>query len=124
MIFNTQKKPWDDIRIRKAFAHVFDVETLNKRLFFDEYVRLNTFFYGTPYANPNNDYVQYDPQKAISILKEIGWTRKEGERWLTNENEEIFEFNFLTFPGGERIYTTFQDDLKKIGIKIRVQKHL
>ena len=34
VVFNTQKEPWDDIRIRKAFAHVFDVETLNSFMIF------------------------------------------------------------------------------------------
>ena len=52
-LFLIQKKePYDNVNIRKAIAHLFDVEKLNKRLFFNEYVRLNTFFYGTPYANP------------------------------------------------------------------------
>ena len=118
VVFNTQKEPWNDIRVRKAFAHVFDVETLNKRLFFDEYVRLNTYFYGTPYANPRNEYIEYSPEKALALLKEVGWTRKEGERWLTNDKGDIFEFNFLIAPGGDRIYTTFQEDLKNIGIKM------
>ena len=34
------------------------------RLFFDEYVRLNTFFYGTPYANPNNQPIMCPPAPA------------------------------------------------------------
>ena len=76
---------------------LFDVDKLNKRLFFDEYVRLNTFFYGTPFANPNNPYTKYDPQEANKILNETGWVRKEGEQWLTNSNGEIFEFKFLIY---------------------------
>ena len=118
IVFNTQKKRYDDIRIRKAFAYLFDVDKLNKRLFFNEYVRLNTFFYGTPYANPRNPYIEYNPEKALELLGEAGWLRKEGEQWLSNENGEIFEFDFLMSPGSERIYSTFQEDLKKVGIKM------
>jgi len=118
IVFNTQKKRYDDIRVRKAFAYLFDVDKLNKRLFFNEYVRLNTFFYGTPYANPRNPYIEYNPEKALELLEEAGWSRKEGEQWLSNDIGEIFEFDFLMSPGSERIYSTFQEDLKKVGIKM------
>ena len=118
IVFNTQKKPWDDIRIRQAIAHVFDVEKLNKRLFFNEYVQLNTFFFGTPYANPNNPRTQYNPKKALKLLKDAGWERKDGQQWLTNQEGKIFQFNFLISPGEERIYSTLQEDLKEIGIKM------
>ena len=118
VVFNTQKEPYDDIRIRKAFAHLFDVDKLNKRLFFNEYSRLNTFFFGTPYANPNNPYTEYSPQIALELLNDAGWNRPEGEPWLKNKDGEIFEFKFLISPGGERIYSTFQEDLKQVGIKM------
>jgi len=118
LVFNTQKNRYDDVRIRKAFAHLFDVDKLNKRLFFDEYVRLNTFFYGTPYANPRNPYTEYNPEKALELLAEVGWNREEGNQWLTNDKGEIFEFDFLMSPGDERIFSSLQEDLKKVGIKM------
>ena len=118
VVFNTKKKPFDDVRIRKAFTHLFDVDKLNKRLFFDEYVRLNTYFYGTPYSNPRNPMLSFSPQKALELLNEAGWVRKDGNQWLTNEKNEIFEFDFLISPGEDRIYTTYQEDLKNVGIKM------
>ena len=118
VVFNTQKDRYNDIKIRKAFAHLFDVDKLNKRLFFDEYVRLNTFFYGTPYANPRNPYTEYNPEKALDLLKDAGWARKEGEPWLKNDQGEDFEVDFLMSPGDERIFSSFQEDLKKVGIKM------
>ena len=117
IVFNTQKKPWDDVRVRKAFAHLFNVEKLNERLFFNEYVQLNTFFFGTPYANPNNPYTEYNPSKALELLNQAGWTMKDGETWLT-KNGEIFEFEFLIGPNEDRIYTSFQQDLSSVGIKM------
>ena len=122
IVFNTKKKPFDDIRIRKAFTHLFNVDKLNKRLFFDEYVRLNTYFYGTPYANPNNPMLDFSPQKALTLLNEAGWVRKDGQQWLTNSEGQIFEFEFLIAPGGDRIYTTFQEDLKNVGIKMNFKQ--
>ena len=118
VVFNTRKEPWNNVNVRKAIAHLFDVEKLNKRLFFDEYVQLNTFFFGTPYANKNNPKTKFNPKKALELLNSAGWSRKEGEQWLTNKKGEIFQFNFLISPGGDRIYSTFQEDLKEVGIKM------
>ena len=117
IVFNTKKAPWDDIKVRKAFAHLFDVEKLNKRLFFNEYSQLNTFFFGTPYANPRNPFTEYNPEKALSLLNEAGWVMEPGETWLS-KNGKKFEFEFLIATGGERIYSSFQDDLSKVGIKM------
>ena len=122
LVFNTQKKPFDNLKIRKAFAYLFDVDKLNKRLFFNEYVRLNTYFYGTPYANPKNPMLSFNPNKALKLLNEAGWSRKQGEQWLTNKNNEIFEIEFLTDPSGPRIYTTLQEDLKNVGIKMEFKQ--
>ena len=117
IVFNTRQEPWDDIRVRKAFAHLFDVEKLNKRLFFNEYTQLNTFFFGTPYANPKNPYTEYNPTKALKLLNEAGWKMEPGETWLS-KNGVPFEFEFLIATGEDRIYSSFQQDLSNIGIKM------
>jgi len=122
IVFNTKNELFKDVKIRKAFSHLFDVEKLNKRLFFNEYIRLNTYFYGTPYANPRNPMMTYNPQTALELLSSAGWNRKPGDQWLTNEKNEIFEFQFLIAPSGDRIYTTFQEDLKNIGIKMEFKQ--
>ena len=49
-------------------SEITDVDKLNERLFFNEYVKLNTYFYGTPYANPNNPMLTFDPEKALKLL--------------------------------------------------------
>ena len=55
----------------------FNVDKLNKRLFFD--VRWSKYIlYGTPYANPNNPMPDFSPQKALTLLNEAGWLEKMG----------------------------------------------
>ena len=121
IVFNTKKAPFDNVNIRKALSYMFDVDKLNKRLFFNEYVRLNTYFYGTPYANPNNPLISFSPKLALELLNKEGWVRKKGEKWLT-KNNQIFEFEFLIAPGDDRIYTTLQEDLKNIGVKMEFKQ--
>ena len=81
---------------------LFDVDKLNKRLFFNEYIRLNTYFYGTPYANPRNPMINYDPQKALQILNNAGWTRS---------NRPIVKWS----PDSRKI-ATFQHDSRGVGM--------
>lgn len=44
LIFNTRRKPFDDINIRKAFNLIFDFEWANKNLYFGFYKRINSYF--------------------------------------------------------------------------------
>ena len=38
--------------------------------------------------------------------------------------DTIFEFDFLMAPGEDRIYTTYQEDLKNVGIKLNLSSSL
>jgi microcin C transport system substrate-binding protein len=49
-IFNLDRKPFDDIRVREAFDLTFPYEDINKSLFYSQYVRLGSYFDGIPLA--------------------------------------------------------------------------
>ena len=36
--------------------------------------------------------LDFSPQKALTLLNEAGWVRKDGQQWLTNNEGQIFEF--------------------------------
>ncbi len=47
---NLRRDLFKDIRVRRALNYAFDFETLKNTLFFGQYDRVNSFFYGTPLA--------------------------------------------------------------------------
>jgi microcin C transport system substrate-binding protein len=49
-IFNLNRAPFDDIRVRQAFDLAFPYEDINKSLFYSQYVRLDSYFDGIPLA--------------------------------------------------------------------------
>ncbi|CAN5331774.1 extracellular solute-binding protein [soil metagenome] len=47
---NLRRPLFRDVRVRQAFNYAFDFEDLNRTIFFGQYERINSFFYGIPLA--------------------------------------------------------------------------
>ncbi len=50
-VFNLRREKFQDPRVRMAFNYVFDFESMNKTLFFDQYRRVSSYFSGTELAS-------------------------------------------------------------------------
>ncbi len=48
---NLRQAKFQDIRVREALNYAFDFEELNKTLFFGQYQRIDSYFYGLPFAS-------------------------------------------------------------------------
>ncbi len=119
--FNTLEEPFSDIRIREAFCHLWDVDKLMDKLFFNEYVRKRSYYPRSKYEHPDNPIQDYNPEYALKLLNEAGWSKKDGDTWLTNENGDIFEIKeFHIYQGWDRILNYFVQDLESIGIKLNL----
>ncbi len=120
LAFNMRKEPFNDIRIRKAFAKLWNRDQLIEKLFFGEYVPLKSFYPGGPYENTSNELLSYNPEEAVELLAEAGWKDRNGEGWLV-KGDELFELDFGIDQSLERIFTPFQEDLAKVGIKMNLK---
>ncbi|KQV44444.1 MULTISPECIES: extracellular solute-binding protein [unclassified Rhizobium] len=49
-IFNLKRDKFKDIRVREALNYAFDFEELNRTIFYNQYSRIDSFFYGTELA--------------------------------------------------------------------------
>jgi microcin C transport system substrate-binding protein len=49
-VLNLRRDQFRDVRLRRAFNYAFDFEEMNKQLFFGQYIRINSYFYGTELA--------------------------------------------------------------------------
>ena len=123
LAFNMREWPFDDIRVREAFAHLYDRDKLIDKLFFNEYEKLYTYFPASVYENPNNVKYEYDPERAKQLLAAAGYTKRNAEGWLVDGKGRIIELT-LTFdsPSWERIHTVLQEDLQKAGIKLNLKQ--
>jgi microcin C transport system substrate-binding protein len=119
--FNSLEEPFNDIRVREAFCHLWDVEKLMDKLFFNEYVRKRSYFPRSKYEHPDNPIQDYNPEYALELLNQAGWNKNPGEKWLTNKDGEIFEIKeFHIHQGWDRILNYFVQDLESVGIKLNL----
>ena len=118
---NMRKAPFDDIRIRKAFVYLYDRIKFNEKLFFNAYVPLDSYFPGTEFENPANPKLRYNLDSAQLLLSEAGWKEKNKDGYLVKDGQ-IFSVDLPFQSGMDRYLTIYQEDLKKVGIKINLKE--
>ncbi len=116
---NMRKPPFDDVRMRKVAALLFNVDLLNKTMFFNEYDRMNSIFPHSIYENPSNPRYEYDPKTAAALLDEMGWTGRNSEGYRT-KNGEVLTIKLSCTTRFVRVMTPLQEDMKKAGINFEI----
>ena len=122
-VFNMREEPFNDIRVRRAFAYLLNREKLIDKLFYNEYVPTNSFYPGSVYENPANEQIRYDPATAQRLLAEAGWSERDKEGFLTNARGQRLELDLMSDESAtwERIITVIQEDYKQAGIKLNLK---
>jgi microcin C transport system substrate-binding protein len=121
LALNTRKAPFDDIRLRKAMAHLLDRPKLIKTLFLNEYPPLNSYYAGGIYENPDNPKMPYDPQLALQLLGEAGWKSRDAQGRLVKDGRPLMLELQYSDKNSERWLTVYQDDLRKVGITLNLR---
>jgi microcin C transport system substrate-binding protein len=119
--FNMRNPPFDDVRVRKAFNLLLNRDLLIQKLFYNEYTPMNSYFPGGVYENPQNPKNQYNPQEALKLLAEAGWTTRDAQGRLVKNGRPLVVEYLYSDKGAERWLTVFQDDLRKAGIILNLR---
>jgi len=118
---NMRKNPFNDIKIRKAFSYLYDRKKFNEKLFYSSYDYITSFFQGSDYANENNPLIGFNLDSASMLLAESGWKDKNSDGYLIKDGN-IFEVDLPFSKPMDRYLTVFQEDLKKVGIKLNLRE--
>lgn len=120
--FNMRKPPFNDIKVRKAFAHLLDRKKILEKLFRNSAALLYSYYANSPYENPDDEKIEYNFDEGVKLLAEAGYTQKNNDGYLTKDGK-VFEVE-LPFGSAslEKFLTVYQEDLKKAGVKLNLKQ--
>jgi len=124
-----------DIRFRKAIAYSIDKETIIHNVYsglavpqWSPVSYLSPFYagrttYGGPVTEESAVIYEFDPEKTMGLLDEIGVIDRDGDGWRDFEDGTRVEFEFVTNSNTTResICLIVTDDLQAVGLKVTYQ---
>jgi microcin C transport system substrate-binding protein len=119
--FNMRKWPFNDRRIRYAFAYLYNREKMNEEMYYNEYDMMNSLYTGSIYENPDNEKITYNPEKAVKLLEEAGYTKRNEDGWLINEDGQVLRFEIAIQKSVDYMVTPVQQMLKDYGIDMQIK---
>lgn len=121
---NLRRPPFDDLRVRKAVAHLVDRETMNRTLMFSAYFLHRSYFEDLyDDANPcANAFFAFDVPRAKTLLREAGY-RPNPQTGLLEKDGRPLRFSFLTRDGGsEKFLALVNTAFKEVGIDMKIER--
>ncbi len=118
---NMRRKPYDDLNVRKALAHLLDRERMNRTLTYNQYALTASFFPDIyPEGNPNA-LVDFNVDKARDLLKEAGWAVNEQGR-LEKDGMPL-KIKFLTRSvDSDKFLLIYKEALDQVGIDLEIDR--
>jgi peptide/nickel transport system substrate-binding protein/microcin C transport system substrate-binding protein len=125
--WNLRKDLFKDRDVRLALFHLLNRDEMNKKFRFGMSIpATGPWYQQSEYANPNVKPIGYDPKKATDLLKKAGWTDSDKDGVLdkmVNGKKTNFQFTLIYGnPDNEKYWVLYQNDLKKVGIKMELQR--
>lgn len=122
--FNLRDPRFADRRVRQAFAHAIDKQTLITGVLFG-LGREATGPYkpGTWVYNPHVATYPYDPARARALLAQAGWKETNGDGLLVKDGRP-FTFTILTNQGNDerkKVAEIIQASLREIGVGVEIK---
>ena len=121
---NLRRAPFDDLRVRMAFAKLLDRRRLNETLMFNQYF-LQRSYWENLYDASNechNVSIDFDPAGAAALLDEAGWTLDPATGVRTNGARRL-SFTFLTRDEtSDKFLALYREDLRKAGVEMKIER--
>ena len=119
--YNNRRAPFDDPRVRRALSMAIDVDKIIKFVLIDQGERITgPFVKQTDFYNRNIEFIRYDPQGALQLLRQAGWHRG-ADGWLEKGGRRL-QFTLITNSGNDRrksVLAIAQNAWRQLGIDVR-----
>ena len=119
-MFNLRAPLFQDIRVRKALAMLFDRRRMNKTIMYSQYSMHRSFYediYDREHPNPHAE-VPFDPEAARRLLDEAGWLVNPKTGFREKDGRRL-SLNLLYHNSGDdKFFAVFNEALKDTGIEM------
>jgi peptide/nickel transport system substrate-binding protein len=127
LAWNTRRDKFSDPRVRRALTMAIDRQQIVDALLYGMGdVGRSTATPGHWSFDPDDDqtYLPYDPDAALELLAEAGWTR-DGQGILRNAQGEPLSFTLITNDGNDLrvdMMQVIQAQLRRIGVQVQPRR--
>ncbi len=122
--FNLKNPLFQDKRVRTALAHAINKKAIVEGVYQGLAIPATGPFPPASWAcNPDVKGPEYDPQKALALLKDAGWEDHNGDGILDKDGKD-FKFTLITNNANkvrEMMAQVVQNDFKKIGVQMEIR---
>jgi peptide/nickel transport system substrate-binding protein len=120
---NSDRAPFDDIRVREAFIRAADVDAAVESLFFGTAGRSHSALSSVePLALSDAAPFTYDPKRAEELLDEAGWTETDGDGYRVKDGQRLeLQFPVSTnqsIPAEQSLFEQLQATAKEVGFRV------
>ncbi len=115
-----------DERFRKAMSHLVDREAMARLVFGGLAQPAYTSVYAVleEWINPDVTTYPYDPERAATLLAELGFSERDADGFLVNAEGRRLSFNLVTNAGNdqrEQMAQIFADTAREAGVQVNVR---
>ena len=119
---NMRRPPFDDLRVRKAMAHLVDRPKMNATLMYNQYFLHKSYYedlWDDKHPCPNKP-VSFDKAAARKLLAEAGY-KANPETGLLEKDGKPLRFQFLSrSQSSQKFLSIFAEDLKDVGVDMQI----
>jgi microcin C transport system substrate-binding protein len=120
--FNMRRPPFDDLKVRTAFALLLNRQLMNEKYMYNQYFMLDSFYPDLYPSADNPDIPErvFNEEQARNLLKEAGYSVS--DQGQQEKDGKPLEVTMMVFSPDTRHQSLFKEDLSKVGITLKLEQ--